>query len=156
MAARLRLRDATGALRVIRQIRMRDAAGVLKTIQRIRMRDAGNVLRTVFQYFKVDLSAATANKTQSSTPQPAFISTGAITSTLTGGTAAFTYAWNRLSGSAEIYAATPSASGTVFKVDLPEDGIGYNAVFSLTVTDATGLVAFSPAVSVNMVWNDSA
>lgn len=48
MAARIRIRDASGVLRTITQIRARDAGGTLRTIDTIRARDTAGILRTVF------------------------------------------------------------------------------------------------------------
>lgn len=66
-----------------------------------------------------------------------FVTTNSVTATATGGTAPYTYAWTRVSGTTDFDPQTPSAASTRFRIVLDVGGEAY-ALFRCTVTDARG------------------
>ena len=141
MTARIRLRDSGGTLRTITRIRMRDSGGTLRTISRVRMRDSGGTLRTVFQAFAAVLPALVTGS--SGTTPSEDITTSSALVALSGGTAAYTYAWTLVESDGVIVwtISTATAASTSFVAnDVPGSYVA-EATFMITVTDANGLVA---------------
>ena len=147
MVAQIRLRDAAGTLRTVARIRARDEGGVLRTIQRIRIRDASNILRTVWQAMTVALSGSTASGTAATST----ITSSSVTATPSGGTAPYTYLWQAAPYNTDgIGITTPTAAATSFRRTACKSGDTYLGDFNCQVTDALGVVAFSPMVSVTI------
>ncbi len=151
----VRMRDAGGVLRTITRIRMRDAGGVLRTIQRIRMRDAGGVLRTVYQYLSISLDVTAIAGYNSGAASAGTVATAAVTGTVSGGTAPYTYLWERVDGSATVTATTGTAAATTFSATVNEATGGIFATFRLKVTDVNGAIAYSPNVFIELYWTDT-
>ncbi|MBK7251958.1 MAG: hypothetical protein IPI06_14110 [Gammaproteobacteria bacterium] len=61
---------------------------------------------------------------------------GSVTVTPSGGTPGYTYAWTRVSGSADVSAVSSSAATTAFSVVSMSDGATKSATFRCTVTDS--------------------
>lgn len=59
----------------------------------------------------------------------------AVTVTAAGGTAPYTYAWSRMSGSSSVAVTSPTAATTTFEAVIYR-GLSRSAVFRCTVTDA--------------------
>lgn len=154
MAAQIRMRDAGGVLRTIKRIRMRDASGTLRTIQRIRMRDAAGVLRTVFQYLTATI-AATLSASASGAASSGVVTSANETVTVTGGTAPYTYAWERVAGNLAVVATAPAAATTSFQATVTDSGSPYVTYFQVTVTDANNAVVTSNMIEVQLTWIDT-
>ncbi len=67
-----------------------------------------------------------------------------------GGTPPYTYDWNFVSGSAEIYAETPVDNSTYFSAYLVDFPQTETAIWSCTVTDALSNTATTNSVSVSL------
>jgi hypothetical protein len=80
---------------------------------------------------------------------PGSCTSGTATGIRTNGTAAFTFAWTRISGDASMTVTSPTAISTTFSATLA-DGQTKSAVYRLTVTDGTTATAFAD-VTVNLV-----
>jgi hypothetical protein len=75
--------------------------------------------------------------------------TNTVTATASGGTAPYSYAWNRLSGSALVIAINPASASTAFKPSSAiTGGQVITAVFELVVTDNVGATIHSAQVNV--------
>lgn len=136
------MRDSGGVLRTITRVRMRDAGGTLRTIQQIRMRDIASVLKTVFQYFSATASTAYVYGS-ANFPGPA--TTASVTATPVGGTAPFTYLWERVDAGVKPIPDTPNAATTTFSATKPFAG-GFTGNYHCKVTDALGNIAYTPNV----------
>lgn len=154
MVEQTRFRDGTGALRVLKRCIMRDALSVPRTIQQIRMRDAGNVLRTVWKYFSVEIDSYIEEKIDSSTTTSAVVTSDGIAGTVSGGTAPYTYAWEKLSGASGISATTPTTAATAFTATC-FNGSPKEATYRLKVTDNNGEIIYSETVSVYLEHIDT-
>lgn len=149
----IRLRDMSNVLQTVTRIRMRDAGNVLRTIQQVRMRDATNTLRTVFSYFTVELDTDALVGFDSGAAISGSVTTSAdVTATPTGGTAPYSYAWSRVSGTPEVEIDSPTAATTSFTVAVAYDDIDYIASFICTVTDNVGNIIESEEVDVECHW----
>lgn len=83
------------------------------------------------------------------------ITTAAASVTVLGGTAPYTYAVSKVSGSAPITITSPTGSSSTFSVATAFDGVFYEAFLKWTVTDANGLTAESSPVDVTIQWFDT-
>ncbi len=74
---------------------------------------------------------------------------------VTGGVAAFTYAWVKLSddGLGIWTIVSPTSAATQFSCDSIGADNGANAIFQCTVTDSTSAVAVTNTVSVTCIYN---
>lgn len=151
----IRMRDAAGTLRTITRLRMRDTAGILRTIQQVRMRDETGVLRTVFQYLSLDVNTTSAFGSSSGAASAGVVVSSSVTGTVSGGTAPYVYAWERIDGSAGISADTPAVATSTFSATVNEATGGMFANFRLKVTDANGAEAYSDPVFVELYWTDT-
>jgi hypothetical protein len=135
----VQLRDT--ALRGISAIRIRDAGNVLRVVNSMRIRDAGNVLRNVFTSLALTVNNSEAAGTEWSTGGSAITVTSTpVTATPAGGTAPFTYAWVRVSGSAAITATAGTSATSAFAGSVNVEEI-IEAAFECTATDANGATA---------------
>lgn len=75
-----------------------------------------------------------------SPPTRAVATTPATVATPSGGTAPYTYAWTRISGSTAISADSPSSASTTFSGSVGVNAV-ISAVFRVTVTDASAATA---------------
>lgn len=75
------------------------------------------------------------------------ISRGALV-TVTGGVAPYTYAWVHVSGDPQT-ATAPTGASSSFSATLPPGGSA-DAVWKCTVTDAAGVAADSPQITVEL------
>lgn len=146
----IRFRDSAGTLRALARCRVRDASGTLRTIQRIRGRDASGTLRVLWSYFTVVLSHTYVSTTGSGASASGVVTSEIVSSVVTGGTGPYTYAWTHISGDTEISATAPTGSSTAFTATC-YDGVTYQAMFRLTVTDANGETTTAD-VSVTLRW----
>jgi hypothetical protein len=119
------------------------------------MRDASGVLRTVFTYLSVALNVSEVYGSNSGLASSGSVTTASVTSTVSGGTAPYTYAWSKRSGHSAITINTPTASSTSFTVNPAFDGPAYVAEIILTVTDVNGAVAVSAVLYVEISWYDT-
>jgi hypothetical protein len=85
----------------------------------------------------VSVSPSSLQKTDTA----ASITTATATVTATGGTAPYTYAWTRISGSTLISANSPAAAASTFTGSTLVSGTTYDATFRCTVTDSAGTPA---------------
>lgn len=150
----IRLRDSGGTLRTITRVRARDSGGTLRTIQQIRARDASGTLRTVFQYFFAAASAYNMAAAASGAAATGSVTSAAITITPTGGTAPYTYAWSRTSGSTLVQITSPTAAATTFANAALPDGT-HDATFQCLVTDNIGNVFIVSGIDVQLIWTDT-
>ncbi|WP_410667919.1 hypothetical protein [Amycolatopsis sp. cmx-4-68] len=77
--------------------------------------------------------------------------------TATGGVAPYTYSWQRVSGSSLISASNATGASTSFSTSLPAGRTTIRtAVFRCLVTDAAGIMAYAPEVTVTFEqeWGD--
>ena len=154
MAARTRFRDSANVLRTLTRLRMRDSGGVLRTIQTIKVRDAGNVLRTVFQFLSVALDTYYEYQQDDGMAASGSVVSDTVSSTVTGGTAGYTYQWEYVSGSLAIGINSPTSANTAFSATV-SDSNPLTTVFRLVVTDSAGIIAYSPNLTVELQWVDT-
>lgn len=133
-------RDSGNVLRAISGLKMRDATNTLRTIQTIKMRDSGNVLRVVYTAMSANASPADVSGTYGSFSGSHSVVSNSTTAIITGGVAAYTYAWSYVSGDSGIAANSASAATTTFSKTLAV-GTETSAVFQCLVTDANGATA---------------
>ena len=77
--------------------------------------------------------------------------------TATGGVAPYAYSWQRVSGSSLVSATNPAGASTSFSTSLPARRTTIRtAVFRCLVTDAAGIMAYAPNVTVTFEqeWGD--
>lgn len=147
----IKIRDAAATLRTIARIRLRDENGVLRNIQRVRMRDEGGILRTVFTGLSVSIPAS-AGATGTTTS----ITTPAVATAVTGGTAPYTYQWRAFQNdpvswnSEGIVINTPNGSSTTFTKNACVSGETYVGTFECVVTDALGASVTSGPCTVSI------
>lgn len=141
MAARLRLRDASGTLRTITQLRMRDAGGTLRTITRVRLRDQNNVLRVVYDPSGASSFTATPDETLVYGFDIATATTPPVTVTAAGGTAPYDYDWTLLTYDHPTTPPTVSAVPTWDIVEFQQTNMAPGTIrvstWRCTVTDSS-------------------
>jgi len=87
------------------------------------------------------LAASAVPTSLAKSASTASITTDSCAVTATGGTAPYTYAWTRLSGSTDIAADSASAATTTFTGTSLASGSTYTATFRCTVTDNAAATA---------------
>ena len=133
-----KVEDSTGTLRSISRIRVRDGNGILRIVSRVRVVDNLGTLRTVFASLALSSSTALVKATGSG----AFLISGTVLVTTTGGFAPYTYAWTSTitSGAGNIaFTSTNNFTTQVGASDLNEN-VPLEGFVRCTVTDDNGTV----------------
>lgn len=73
--------------------------------------------------------------------------------TASGGTSPYTYLWQRVSGSASIYATSSASATTKFYANLTSYPQTLTGVWRCRVTDAASTIVYCPNVSVSLTNN---
>lgn len=129
-----------GAYKTVDSIKV-CAGGVWKPVASTRLSPAG--VWKVGEIFTRPLSLAITPATVSGSGEigrALLIFTDAATATPTGGSAPYTYAWTRLTGSGAAF--SPTAAATKFSATVPASTL-YSGTFRCTVTDALGATAIA-------------
>jgi len=74
--------------------------------------------------------------------------------TVTGGVAAYTYAWSYVVGNPTISITSPTSSSTTFTALVSTATTPKEAYFKVTVTDSLGHVVTSSNMLVSLEWDD--
>ena len=78
-----------------------------------------------------------------------------ITATPVGGTAPYSYHWEKVSGDSRVAANAPNSATTSFNRALPHNVSTFvRAYFRVTVSDSTGSVAHSAAIPVTFEYEN--
>ena len=95
-------------------------------------------------------SGTFTNSPASNEPATRVVSSDNTTATAAGGAGGYTYSWARISGSADITAASPTSATTNFSATVPI-GTSLTAVFRVTATDAASATATAD-VTVSLMY----
>ncbi len=147
MAAQTTFRDVGGTARLAARIRGRDEEGELRVFRRVRIRGADNILRTVYRTLLAVVSPSTISQTASTST---ITTAGAATVTVTGGTAPITYQWEQYLSGDDILPLAPSAASTTFRRTGCISGDTYTSHYICTVTDASGDIAVTDQIVVEV------
>jgi hypothetical protein len=141
------IRDETSTPRTITELIIRDGTNTPRTITELWIRDASNIPRLVFN----PGGGATLSVTVAPDPTNKVAGDGsgvgttpAVTATVVGGTAPFTYAWTTISYTSGIPPTvnSPTAAVTTFTQTGMAHGDVESAVFRVTVTDALAATTY--------------
>lgn len=139
----------------------RDAAALFANLAAFRWRDANNVLQTAAQVYMRDASgrkpllismSATATPSAvygyGSSATPIRITTSSCSVAVVGGTAPYSYFWETVE--ADWVALSPTSAATIFRSPTIPASDFATAVFTCTVTDASGMAVVSNGVAASV------
>jgi hypothetical protein len=111
------------------------------------------VLRTVYQFFSVSLDTTNAygNDNDGGVTPYGSVTSNAVTVTVSGGTAPYTYAWEYVDGSIAVVPVAPTSASTTFTATV---GSEYPtiAIYRCKVTDANGEIIYTANVNIQLEW----
>ncbi len=131
---------------------VRDAGGVAE-IGAVLIRDAGGlseVFNNASAAFTVDVTPDSFGA-RNSTP-PGGVTTSEVVATPSGGTAPYTFLWERTDAAPTDWTIiAPTSQATTFRAAAVGPGDSFDATFTCTVTDANGNSVVSGEVSANAI-----
>jgi hypothetical protein len=137
----VQIRDAAGTPRPTPFFRVRDASGALRLIDEGWARDDGNVPRLFLPGLTGAMEPPSYSRSVGIWNFPVTIGTDPIIFNVQNGLPPITYAWLYVSGAAQIQIVPPTANTAMvhFEAYFPEDA-SHTAVIKCTATDAAGRV----------------